>query len=239
MRPKFNHFRIHEKCYFPVKFVVSLNIFVRDCRYIFTPFTCTFNNIFFARCHPFHRNWILPIHLQYTMNPTLLYATIIPPIQLVPIHCIYNTTISLTMTGLFTTRFITWQHRRIHDETHSPNYHFHHFPLIPNYDDEWVTEQQAAMISSLYLRQSGWNVETATKITNIEFYECGAPLFCKYPNRECINTSTRLGFCFSGGYLMHHTTPFFLSIYIFLCTHLLMAIYVCVCGHDCCVCICM
>ena len=27
-----NHFRIDNKCYFPVKFVVSLNIFVRDCR---------------------------------------------------------------------------------------------------------------------------------------------------------------------------------------------------------------
>ena len=27
-----NHFRIHKKCYFPVKFVVSLNIFARDCR---------------------------------------------------------------------------------------------------------------------------------------------------------------------------------------------------------------
>ena len=27
-----NHLRIDKKCYFPVKFVVSLNIFVRDCR---------------------------------------------------------------------------------------------------------------------------------------------------------------------------------------------------------------
>ena len=31
----FNHFRIHNKNYFPVKFVVSLIIFVNDCRYIF------------------------------------------------------------------------------------------------------------------------------------------------------------------------------------------------------------
>ena len=27
-----NHLRIDKKCYIPVKFVVSLNIFVRDCR---------------------------------------------------------------------------------------------------------------------------------------------------------------------------------------------------------------
>ena len=32
LRPKINYFRIHKKCYFPVKVVVSLNIFVRDCR---------------------------------------------------------------------------------------------------------------------------------------------------------------------------------------------------------------
>ena len=31
LRPKINHYRIHKKCYFPVKFVVSLIIFVRDC----------------------------------------------------------------------------------------------------------------------------------------------------------------------------------------------------------------
>ena len=30
--PKINHFRIHNKCYFPVKFVVSLIIFVHHCR---------------------------------------------------------------------------------------------------------------------------------------------------------------------------------------------------------------
>ena len=123
------------------------------------------------------------------------------------------------MTGLFAIRFITWQHGRIHDETHSPN---HHFPLIPNY----LLYTTYLFISSFYFIILA--DKTATKITNIEFYECGAPLFCKYPNRECINTSTRLGFCFSGGYLMHHTTPFFLSIYIFLCTHLLMA-NICMC----------
>ena len=33
-RPKINHFRIHKNCYFPVKFVISLIIFVRDCRSI-------------------------------------------------------------------------------------------------------------------------------------------------------------------------------------------------------------
>ena len=31
LRPKINHFRIHQKCYFPVKFVVSLIILLRDC----------------------------------------------------------------------------------------------------------------------------------------------------------------------------------------------------------------
>ena len=77
--------------------------------------------------------------------------------------------------------------------------------------------------------------------TNIEFYECGAPLFCKYPNRECINTSTRLGFLFFGrvSYASHYA--FFLSIYIFLCTRFAvfwLCVCVCVCGHDC-VCICM
>ena len=67
--------------------------------------------------------------------------------------------------------------------------------------------------------------------TNIEFYECGAPLFCKYPNRECINTSTRLGFLFFGrvSYASHYA--FFLSIYIFLCTRLLFlgCVYVSAC----------
>ena len=64
--------------------------------------------------------------------------------------------------------------------------------------------------------------------TNIEFYECGAPLFCKYPNRECINTSTRLGFLFFGrvSYASHYA--FFLSIYIFLCTRLFLAVCMCV-----------
>ena len=32
LRPKINHFRIYQKCYFPVKFVVSPNIFLWDCR---------------------------------------------------------------------------------------------------------------------------------------------------------------------------------------------------------------
>ena len=32
--PKINHFRIHQKCYFPVKFLVIPNIFVGDCRYV-------------------------------------------------------------------------------------------------------------------------------------------------------------------------------------------------------------
>ena len=34
LRPKINHFRIHKKCYFPVKFVVSLIIYVHDCRHL-------------------------------------------------------------------------------------------------------------------------------------------------------------------------------------------------------------
>ena len=39
LRPKSNHFRIHKKCYFPVKFLVSLIIFVRDCSSNFSPFS--------------------------------------------------------------------------------------------------------------------------------------------------------------------------------------------------------
>ena len=33
LRPKLNTFRIRKKCYFAVKFVVSLIIFVNDCRH--------------------------------------------------------------------------------------------------------------------------------------------------------------------------------------------------------------
>ena len=32
LRAEIKHFRIHKKCYFPVKFVISSNIFVHDCR---------------------------------------------------------------------------------------------------------------------------------------------------------------------------------------------------------------
>ena len=32
LRPEIKHLRIHKKCYFPAKFVVSANIFVHDCR---------------------------------------------------------------------------------------------------------------------------------------------------------------------------------------------------------------
>ena len=34
LRPEIKHFRIHKKCYFPVKFVVSANIFFCDCRIV-------------------------------------------------------------------------------------------------------------------------------------------------------------------------------------------------------------
>ena len=44
MRPKINHFRIHKKCYFPVKFVVSLIIFVNDCIYIVSILTSDTNS---------------------------------------------------------------------------------------------------------------------------------------------------------------------------------------------------
>ena len=33
LRPEIKHFRIHKKCYFRVKFVVSANIFVQDCSF--------------------------------------------------------------------------------------------------------------------------------------------------------------------------------------------------------------
>ena len=125
------------------------------------------------------------------------------------------------MTGLFTIRFITWQHGRIHDETHSPN---HHFPLIPNY----LLYPTYLFISSFYFIILA--AKTATQITNIEFYECGAPLFCKYPNRECINTSTRLGFLFFGrvSYASHYA---FFSIYLHISLYSFVfgCVYVCAC----------
>ena len=45
LRPKINHFRIYKKCYFPVKFVVRLIIFVNDCRSLSYVITRKFNYI--------------------------------------------------------------------------------------------------------------------------------------------------------------------------------------------------
>ena len=46
---KINHFGIHKKCYFPVKFVVSLIIFVNDCRNVW-PFGAELTDFSFVFC---------------------------------------------------------------------------------------------------------------------------------------------------------------------------------------------